>query len=74
MDKFGIFNLINTFLTQYKNRTDEPNQNETSPSVNSPPKKEPVKSQTTFVPLQADMLKTIKEHDSFVKRVLKDKK
>ena len=82
MDKFGIFNLVNSLYSLYKNTQ---NQNESGESKENPlfsaiknfttnkaennPQKENV-SPPKKVPLQAQMLNTAKSHDEHVKRVL----
>lgn len=82
MDKFGIFNLVNSLYSLYKNTQ---NQNETTESKENPlfsaiksfsTLKEENKPQAENasppkkVPLQAQMLNTAKSHDEHVKRVL----
>lgn len=82
MDKFGIFNLVNSLYSLYKNTQ---NQNETTESKENPlfsaiksfsNLKEENKPQAENasppkkVPLQAQMLNTSKSHDEHVKRVL----
>lgn len=71
MDKFGIFNLLSTFLGQsFKNNGD----NSAEYSYSEPPPladKESINAEkrASFPPLQNSMLTTMKNHDEFVKRV-----
>ena len=75
MDKFGIFNLINSFLEGYKSKSPTPSSSPNEVSVVKTSKKEDgAVSSAPHPPLKEEMLKAIKEHDSFVKRVLKDNK
>ncbi len=75
MDKFGIFNLINSFLTDYKSKNPNPQGQKPLTPSEKPTTSESVPPEPApYIPLRAEMLKTIKDHDLFVKRVLKDKK
>lgn len=72
MDKFGIFNLLSSFLGQSFNKSGE---NSADYSYSAPPAF-PDKSETdaaekraTLPPLQNSMLKIMQSHDEFVKRV-----
>ena len=90
MDKFGIFNLLNSFfpLTSQKNQV-EPNANPvsndflssllTSFTNNSSSNKPENDKQQKVVssaphPLQEQMLLTVSNHDAFVKRVKQNTK
>ena len=74
MDKFGIFNVINSISNVLLNNSDK----------NSPSKKPPVEkisggdpaavSRAFSPPLQSSMLDTMRSHDEFVKRVKNAKK
>ena len=84
MDKFGIFNLLNSFLGLYdKSQNAVKNENDTQPTVSSAassPKNEPTAPQSASQknthstsrvapPLQAGMLTVMRSHDEFIKRV-----
>ncbi len=85
MDKFGIFKLLNSFLSpSANNKTDGEKENSangdilksllSSLSSNSTDKKDtaPVAPKPTTkptVPLQSGMLYTMNSHDEFIKRV-----
>ena len=84
MDKFGIFNLLNSFLGLYdKSQNAAKNENDTQPTVSSAassPKNEPTAPQSASQknphstsraapPLQAGMLTVMRSHDEFIKRV-----
>lgn len=85
MDKFGIFNLLNSFLNLNGNNQ-QPNTNNESTSPqpennglnalfsaikgdNNAKTKPSATTQTISKPLQSDMLKTMTNHDEFVRRV-----
>ena len=81
MNKFGIFNLLNSFfqLTPQQNSSTSENSN-ASPdllsslisSLTKPPEQKNAPSKIEpkpFLPLQQSMLSTISSHDEFVKRV-----
>ncbi len=83
MDKFGIFNLLNSFFSAngQKNQ-DSPNQSANTDnllsslfsSLNNQKKPEnnaikPIPTINVSPPLQQSMLSTMKNHDNFVKRV-----
>lgn len=73
MDKFGIFNLINSFVSEYKSKNPSPTQSATIDWPTPAPEKiskplEPL----PLVPLKKELLDTIKNHDEFVKRVQKN--
>ena len=76
MDKFGVFNLINSLFELYKNSQTQPKE-DANPlfsalknfSPPSAPKNEP-EPLPSKPPLQAQMLSTAKSHDEHVKRVL----
>lgn len=78
MDKFGIFNLLNSFLSVYqKNKTADSDVNtpKDSAAQNAAPKPrpaetaKPVPPRAKEPPLQASMLNVIYSHDAFVRRV-----
>ena len=78
MDKFGIFNLLNSFLSVYqKNKTagSDVNAPKDSAAQNAAPKPrpaetaKPVPPRAKEPPLQASMLNVIYSHDAFVRRV-----
>ena len=71
MEKFGIFNILSSLLGADKAPTDKnspENVGDTassSKSDNAPS----AEKRATFAPLQNSMLKTMRNHDEFVKRV-----
>ena len=72
MDKFGIFNLLSSFLGQsFKNS----GENSADYSYSAPPplndknESATAEKRATLPPLQNSMLKTMQNHDEFVKRV-----
>lgn len=80
MDKFGIFNLLNSFFSLNGEKKDDKNQSSPSDLVGniisalsnkSPAKKEEnaVKPTLSSRPLQENMISTICSHDALVKRV-----
>ncbi len=75
MDKFGIFNLINSLITQYKSKPESSIGVENPPEL---PKNDKISTQkysrTPYAPLKEGMLKTMSSHDEFVKRVLNNSK
>lgn len=71
MEKFGIFNLLGSFLGQSVKKEGEINAEY---SYSAPPPladKESISAEkrASFPPLQNSMLTTMKNHDEFVKRV-----
>lgn len=85
MDKFGIFNLISSFLNFYnEEKRAETNGNKVNPfnalsslfqgnnqqKNNVSPKNSAVKT-SVKPPLQSSMLSVMKEHDAAVKRITK---
>ncbi len=84
MNKFGIFNLLNSFLQPTSQKNSSPSENPlTSPdflnnlfsSFNKPKeqqKESEVNIKSVPLPLQKDMLSTISSHDQIVKRVLQN--
>ena len=86
MDKFGIFNLLNSLLNNFSSNSRQPNQQENTPPFERLPNSDSSgqfsnekglgkKSSNTpppAPPLQNFMLSTITEHDKFVKRVQKN--
>lgn len=81
MDKFGIFNLLNSFFSLGKNGNGQNSENSTATndllnnllSSFSNNKKSEIKSEKNVsappMPLQNSMLSTINSHDQIVKRV-----
>ena len=78
MDKFGIFNILNSLLGS---KSDDTAQNSGgSPDVNGlinsllntkkPPAVPEKNSSTPPIPLQTSMISTMNSHDAFVKRVM----
>ena len=72
MDKFGIFNLINSFITYYKNSKPVEN-NDTKVKPDKIDDKPPTKSTATRSALKYNLYSAMSSHDDFVKRVLKNK-
>ena len=75
MDKFGVFNLINSLVSHYKNNAGNfstPKSAEVG--TGNPPLKPSPTEQKGFLPLQEGMLNTIKNHDQIVKRVILENK
>lgn len=75
MDKFGIYNLLNSFLGAFSapkpengapttDRAPAGNENASAAATSSPSAPPAV-----FPPLQAGMLSVMREHDEFIKRV-----
>ncbi len=68
MDKFGILNLLNSFLNfsgeQTKPKEDE--KKETPTTI--------AEKRANSVPIQYSMLKTLSSHDAFIKRVMEKNK
>lgn len=77
MDKFGIFKLLSGFLDIYKQSCSKNEQTKKSSdtkenllsSLLKPHEPEQKPSQTQPIPLQNNMLTTMRTHDEFVKRV-----
>ena len=77
MDKFGIFNILNSLLGS-KNTSDSFNKEQSSglnsllgaltPTPNQTPPQEKNTS-TPPLPLQESMISTMNRHDEFIKRV-----
>lgn len=84
MNKFGIFNLLNSFFQLAPQKNASPSENSfSSPdflnnlfsSFNKPKeqqKESEVKIKSVPLPLQKNMLSTISSHDQIVKRVLQN--
>ena len=78
MDKFGIFNILNSLLSSKSDNTAQnpptsTDANNLLSSLLSPKKQEepPKKPQpTSFAPIQSSMLSTMNSHDEFIKRVM----
>lgn len=73
MDKFGVFNLLNSLLTFYEKKKNEnpvdvadksENGEQNLRSENSLPSDKKISA-----PLQKNMLGTLSSHDAFIKRV-----
>ncbi len=83
MDKFGIFNLLNSFFSLGKSENEKTNDTPTSTndllsnlfsSITNSKKPENKNEKTVSappMPLQNSMLSTINSHDQIVKRVKK---
>lgn len=85
MDKFGIFNLISSFLNFYnEEKQAETNGNKVNPfnalsslfqgnnqQKNNVSPKIPTVKTAVKPPLQSSMLSVMKEHDAAVKRITK---
>ena len=70
MDKFGIFNILSSILG--KNQAEKIGNSVNSAVQNPLPYSEEstaAEKRATFPPLQSAMLKAMKNHDEFVKRV-----
>ena len=76
MDKFGIFKLLSAFSNFGGNVLKPPQEERQSVKTETPVDKAdtPQKTQTVFIPLQSQMLGTMKSHDEFVTRVMKNNK
>ncbi len=86
MDKFGIFNLLNSFFSFNKTENGQTNDNSTQSadllsnilstfSNNKSSENKPEKTQVSPpLPLQNSMLSTINSHDAIVKRVKEKQK
>ena len=81
MDKFGIFNLLNSFFSMAKTENGQSENNSNSSndllgnllsSLSSPKKPENANQKPAVsspLPLQNSMISTINSHDQIVKRV-----
>lgn len=75
MDKFGIYNLLNSFLGAFsapKPENGAPRPDRAAEENANAVTAKPVPQSTPradFLPLQAGMLSVMREHDEFVKRV-----
>ena len=83
MDKFGIFNLLNSFFTPTAQSNATNNTNDSSANdfisgiLNSFSNQENTKAQSVQkpkeqpvpLPLQSGMISVMNEHDAFIKRV-----
>ncbi len=67
MDKFGIFNLLNSFLG-FANEKKESENGVSSPAPRYSTPDVPTEK-PKFLPLQQGMLSVMRSHDEFVKRV-----
>ena len=79
MDKFGIFNLLNSFLGLYEKNKTAPADNKDAfsdaakpaPTAFTPQKQTKSVAETRAVspPLQSGMLNVMHSHDEFIRRV-----
>lgn len=78
MDKFGIFNVLNSLLSGFgkDDISEESSSDANSAGQNNPQNKKPAnpdiqgKTQKTLSPpLQSSMLNVLNSHDAFIKRV-----
>ena len=92
MDKFGIFNILNSFFSKNNNQSQQTdsvspeksngqndflggllssltNSNQAQQSSAKPQKPQATTKETPPLPLQAQMLSTMRSHDDFIKRV-----
>lgn len=75
MDKFGIFNLLNSLFGFYGDKNASPSAGENSSPPAKPDKTPDKKSDAPAdvpLPLQASMLDTMRNHDEFVRRVMQN--
>ncbi len=87
MDKFGIFNLINSFLDYYENKKETPKKDDPTPQNENPifkktntekgttqqnSKPDTVTKSHNKSPLINSLISTINLHDKFVERVYKN--
>ncbi len=83
MNKFGIFNLLNSFFDFYGNKKSDQPEQASNPAPDKNPlenlfsslnvspaeKAKPVNSTATRKPLISPLLNTMNAHEQFVKRV-----
>ena len=71
MDKFGIFNLLSSFLGQSVKSNDSTDNGSylAPPTFNDKNENASAEKRATLPPLQNSMLNTMRSHDEFVKRV-----
>lgn len=82
MDKFGIFNIINSLLggktsTSDNETTQSSNLNNLLNALTTPKPQSEKPSNTTLtppLPLQTSMISTMNGHDEFIKRVMEKNK
>ena len=75
MDKFGIFNVINSLAGLYgKLQNQNPDETRQVLTTQTVAPKEKIPSRATVAPLQSGMINTMQSHDEFVKRVLEKNK
>ena len=84
MDKFGVFNLINSFLTYYKNSATKNPQDNNSGSVantftapvvpSNPSSADNHTEKPSAKPPVLELFNAMSSHEEFVKRVLKNNK
>ena len=71
MDKFGIFNVINSLAGLYnKFQNQNPTDSQTTPTQSTVKTQDKTPARASAVPLQSGMINTMQSHDEFVKRVL----
>lgn len=72
MDKFGIFNVLNSFLNGFAgNNREEAASAEKSPDEQKPRKdgSSADRAKPIAPPLQSSMLNVLNSHDAFIRRV-----
>lgn len=78
MDKFGVFNLLNSLIGVYEksksqNSAASPTENSQPSATYSEPSAEKTKpnreNPVAVPPLQRSMIKTLDSHDAFIERV-----
>lgn len=76
MDKFGIFNLLNSFYDFYAKNKSEKSATAapTESSLPTPNAETPKTNSQSLPPLQYQMKATMKTHDEIVKRVMANAK
>lgn len=82
MDKFGIFNIINSLLggktsASDNETTQSPNLNNLLSALTTPKPQSEKPTNTTLtppLPLQTSMISTMNGHDEFIKRVMEKNK
>mgnify|MGYP004569053745 CR=1 FL=1 len=67
MDKFGIYNLLNSFLGAFS--APKPENGAPTPDRAPAGNENASAPPAVFPPLQAGMLSVMREHDEFIKRV-----
>ena len=74
MDKFGIFNLLSSLISGLAQKNGDSNADNTfmSPSETQSAETIAAEKRASFPPLKNSMLSTMKNHDEFYKRVMKN--